>query len=139
MGPPGYVTPASMRASLKREDMTDRSIHAQTGTGVLDRGMRGELSFWEYDEAGFIIGGSPERVRQRLRDLVTELRVGQLITCMHMGNLSEEMGAKNNHLVGTEVLPYLRDIWADEPDHWTPKVSQERVAAVAPQIPLEAV
>src|SRR5439155_19832831 len=44
MAPPGYITPASMRASLKREDMTDRSVHAQTGTGILDRGMRGELS-----------------------------------------------------------------------------------------------
>ena len=62
-----------MRASLKREDMTDRSLHAQTGSGILDRGMRGELSFWEYDEAGFIIGGSPERSQTVLLDPATLL------------------------------------------------------------------
>ena len=30
------------------------------------------------------------------------------------------------------VIPYLRDLWADLPDHWTPQVSQQRVAANAP-------
>jgi hypothetical protein len=100
------------------------------------RASRGELSFWEYDELGFIVAGTPERVRQRLRELSTELRVGQLITCMHMGNLAEETAALNNHLFGTEVAPYLRDLWAEYEDHWTPAVSQHRVAANAPRIPV---
>ncbi len=26
----------------------------------------------------------------------------------------------------------LRDLWADQPDYWTPQVSQQRVAANAP-------
>jgi hypothetical protein len=64
-----------------------------------------------------------------VRELVTELRLGQLITCMHLGNLPEEVAAQNNELFGTKVIPKLRDIWADEEDRWTPKVSQERVAA----------
>jgi hypothetical protein len=63
-----------------------------------------------------------------VRDLVTDLRIGQLITCMHLGNLAEEVAAHNNDLFGNKVIPTLRDIWADEEDRWTPKVSQERVA-----------
>lgn len=97
------------------------------------RAKSGEMSFWEYDEKGYIIAGSPERVRQRVRELVTELRVGQLITAMHMGNLSEEVGAENTRLFGEEVAPYLRDIWADESDRWTPAASQQLVAANAPK------
>jgi alkanesulfonate monooxygenase SsuD/methylene tetrahydromethanopterin reductase-like flavin-dependent oxidoreductase (luciferase family) len=119
--PPGYLTQASLRGSLTRAgnlSMEERR-----------KAMRGELSFWEYDELGYIIAGSPERVEQRVRELVTELRLGQLITCMHLGNLPEEVAAQNNELVGTKVIPKLRDIWSEYEDRWTPKVSQERVAA----------
>src|SRR5271170_8446570 len=97
------------------------------------RASRGEMSFWEYDEKGYIIAGTPARVRQRLRELITDLRIGQLIATPHMGNVSEEIAAENTRLFGHEVAPYLRDLWADEPDHWTPQVSQARVAANAPK------
>ena len=92
------------------------------------------MSFWEYDEKGYIIAGTPERVRQRIRELATDLRIGQLIPTLHMGNLSEELAAKNTQLFGTEVIPYLRDLWADLPDHWTPEISQQRVNANMPQV-----
>jgi len=87
------------------------------------------MSFWEYDEKGYIIAGTPERVRQRIRALAKDLRIGQLIACAHMGDLSEEQAAENTYLFGTQVIPGLRDLWAEYPDHWTPKVSQQRVAA----------
>jgi hypothetical protein len=89
------------------------------------------MSFWEYDEKGYIIAGTPDRVAQRIRELATELRVGQLIASLHMGNLSEEAAAENTSLFGSKVIPQLRDVWADEPDYWTPQVSQARVAARA--------
>jgi hypothetical protein len=88
------------------------------------------LSFWEYDELGYIIAGTPERVAQRVRELCEELRLGQLITCMQMGDLPEEVAAHNTDLFGSEVIPRLRDIWVDYPDRWTPQVSQQRVAAL---------
>jgi alkanesulfonate monooxygenase SsuD/methylene tetrahydromethanopterin reductase-like flavin-dependent oxidoreductase (luciferase family) len=121
--PPGYLTQTSMRESLRRSKGVSMDQRRKA--------MRGELSFWEYDELGYIIAGSPERVEQRVRDLVTELRIGQLITCMHLGNLPEEVAANNTQLVGTKVIPKLRDIWSEYEDRWTPKVSQERVAARA--------
>jgi alkanesulfonate monooxygenase SsuD/methylene tetrahydromethanopterin reductase-like flavin-dependent oxidoreductase (luciferase family) len=93
------------------------------------RAVSGEMSFWEYDEKGYIVAGTPDRVAQRLRELATELRVGQLIASLHMGNLPEETAAMNTHLFGTKVIPQLRDLWADRPDHWTPEVSRARVGA----------
>jgi len=119
--PPGYNTPASIRENLNRAKVISDDERR--------RATRGELGFWEYDELGYIIAGTPERVAQRVRDLVTDLRIGQLITCMHVGNLPEEVAEENNRLFGTEIMPKLRDLWADEEDRWTPKVSQERVAA----------
>ncbi|SFK55984.1 LLM class flavin-dependent oxidoreductase [Geodermatophilus ruber] len=119
--PPGYNTPASIRSTLNRAKVMSDDERR--------RATRGELSFWEYDELGYIIAGTPDRVAQRVRELATDLRIGQLITCMHVGNLPEEVAAENNRLFGTEVMPQLRDLWADQEDRWTPKVSQERVAA----------
>jgi alkanesulfonate monooxygenase SsuD/methylene tetrahydromethanopterin reductase-like flavin-dependent oxidoreductase (luciferase family) len=120
--PPGYTSPESLKASMRRmasQSMDDRR-----------RAQKGELSFWEYDELGYIIAGTPERVAQRVRELCEELRLGQLITCMQMGDLPEEVAAHNTDLFGSEVIPCLRDIWADYPDRWTPQVSQQRVAAL---------
>jgi alkanesulfonate monooxygenase SsuD/methylene tetrahydromethanopterin reductase-like flavin-dependent oxidoreductase (luciferase family) len=122
--PPGYMTQVSMREALNRSKVMSAEERLKA--------TKGELSFWEYDQLGYIIAGSPERVEQRVRELALDLRIGQLITCMHLGNLSEETAAENNHLFGTKVIPKLRDIWAGEEDRWTPRVSQERVAARFP-------
>jgi alkanesulfonate monooxygenase SsuD/methylene tetrahydromethanopterin reductase-like flavin-dependent oxidoreductase (luciferase family) len=120
--PPGYMTQDSLRNSMNRETLTPEQREQRL------KASRGELSFWEYDELGYIIAGTPEQVESRVRKMVEALRVGQLITCMHMGNLSEEVALKNIRLFGGEVIPNLRDIWADQEDRWTPRVSQERLA-----------
>lgn len=118
--PPGYNSLPSIRANLTRARTMSNEERMKA--------QNGELSFWEYDKLGYIIAGTPERVEQRVRDLVTDLRIGQLITCMHVGNLPEEVAAMNNQLFGTQVIPKLRDIWAGLEDRWTPKVSQQRIA-----------
>jgi alkanesulfonate monooxygenase SsuD/methylene tetrahydromethanopterin reductase-like flavin-dependent oxidoreductase (luciferase family) len=123
--PPGYSSTASLRHGLGRfEQVTSADERARAG--------RGELSFWEYDDLGYIIAGTPERVEQRVRELVTELRIGQLITCMHIGNLPEEVAALNNELFGTKVAPKLRDIWSEYEDRWTPQITQRRIAEMFP-------
>jgi alkanesulfonate monooxygenase SsuD/methylene tetrahydromethanopterin reductase-like flavin-dependent oxidoreductase (luciferase family) len=117
--PPGYLTAASTREALRRSK--------NVSTDERRKASRGELDFWEYDDLGYIIAGTPQRVEQRVRELVTELRLGQLITCMHVGNLPEEVARQNNHLFGTEVIPKLRNIWSEHEDRWTPQVSQRLV------------
>lgn len=123
--PPGYRTERSLKWELERTSVPNPDRM---------RAARGEMSFQEYNEKGYIIAGSPETVRERIRELAKKLRVGQLIPTLHMGNLSEETAMMNTHLFGTQVIPYLRDVWAEYPDEWTPKVSQERVAANMPQV-----
>jgi alkanesulfonate monooxygenase SsuD/methylene tetrahydromethanopterin reductase-like flavin-dependent oxidoreductase (luciferase family) len=124
---PGYTTVRSQQAMAE---------HVKQGAGGLKpedriRAANGQMSFWEYDELGYIIAGTPERVEQRIRALAKDLRIGQLIACAHMGDLAEDVASMNTYLMGTQVIPKLRDLWADQPDHWTPKVSQERIAAAA--------
>lgn len=117
MDVPGYTTSASIEAmnTMVKRGSSKLSMDDQM------RATRGEMPFWEMDEKGFIIAGTPEKVEQRVRELATELRVGQLIACLHMGDLSEEVAAENTYLFGQKVAPKLRDLWADQPDHWTPQ------------------
>jgi alkanesulfonate monooxygenase SsuD/methylene tetrahydromethanopterin reductase-like flavin-dependent oxidoreductase (luciferase family) len=129
---PGFVAPPGYTSIKSAQAMAER-VKAAPMLKAEDRvrASRGDMSFWEYDEKGYIIAGTPERVAQRLRALATDLRIGQLIACLHMGNLPEDVAAMNTELVGTRVIPQLRDLWADQPDHWTPPISQNRIAAKA--------
>jgi alkanesulfonate monooxygenase SsuD/methylene tetrahydromethanopterin reductase-like flavin-dependent oxidoreductase (luciferase family) len=129
LNPPGYTTVRSMKSQAEQLKVGQTKLTAQDRV----RAGRGEMSFWEYDDKGYIIAGTPQRVRQRLRELIKDLRVGQLIATPHMGNLPEEVGAENTRLFGLEVAPHLRDLWADQPDRWTPEISQALVLANAPQ------
>ncbi len=128
--PAGYATPKSTKFMAELAKRTHSKLTPEDRL----RAARGEMSFWEYDEKGYIIAGTPARVRQRLRELITDLRIGQLIATPHMGNVSEDIAAENTRLFGHEVAPYLRDLWADQPDHWTPEISQRLVAANAPKM-----
>ncbi len=130
LNPPGYTTIRSMKSMSEQLKVGHSKLTPEDRV----RAARGEMSFWEYDDKGYIIAGTPKRVRQRLRELITDLRVGQLIATPHMGNLPEEVGMENTRLFGLEVAPYLRDLWADQPDHWTPEISQKLVAANAPTV-----
>ena len=127
--PPGYTTIRSMKASATQMSIGKSKLTPEDRI----RASRGEMSFWEYDDKGYIIAGPPQRVRQRLRELITDLRIGQLIATPHMGNLPEAVAAENTRMFGIQVAPYLRDLWADQPDHWTPEISQKLVAANAPR------
>ena len=128
--PAGYTT---LKSTKFMADLAKKT-HSKLTPEDRVRASRGEMSFWEYDEKGYIIAGTPARVRQRLRELITDLRIGQLIATPHMGNVAEDIAAENTRLFGHEVAPYLRDLWADQPDHWTPEISQKLVAANAPKM-----
>ncbi len=129
--PPGYRSQKSVQAILGHRKVSDSQVSAEDR----EKAASGELDFWDYDRLGYIIAGSPARVRQRIRELCTSLRIGQLIACLHMGNLPEETGAMNTTLFATEVIPHLRDLWAAHEDRWTPQglaaIAAARAAAKA--------
>src|SRR5262249_6980932 len=91
---PGYVSQRSLR--WQHEIAERRGKERQAA-------MQGEMTWDDYVNKGFIIAGSPVTVRERLREVATELRVGQLIACLHMGNLNEELAKQNTYLFAKEV------------------------------------
>lgn len=125
---PGFRTQKSVQAMARFAEETAKNLPPEEKA----RANAGEMDFWDYDKHGFIIAGSPERVRQRIEEMVKELRVGQLIACLHMGNLDEETAAMNTHLMATQVHPHLRGLWSEYEDRWTPpSVRAAHAAALA--------
>lgn len=128
--PPGYRTLKSVKTIASHV----KSVELVLTPEDRQRAASGEMDFWEYDRLGFIIAGSPSRVRERIRALAIDLRIGQFIACLHMGNLSEETGAENTHLFATEIIPHLRGLWSEHEDRWVPEAIKQRVAAQAKAI-----
>ena len=122
---PGYQSPRSM---VHAADLTRQGARVSERGNDLQLARSGQLAFKDYVDQGFVIAGSPATVREKLRELVKSLRIGQLICMLQVGNLGEEQTNKNTHLFATEVMPYLRDIWSEYEDQWTP---QGRAAALA--------
>lgn len=115
---PGFATAPGYRSRKSME--WEQGMAEKRGNERL-AAIKGEMGWKEYLDRGFVIAGSPATVRERLRELVTELRVGQLIATLHMGNLSEEQAKKNTFLFATEVVPHLKGIWSEYEDRWTPQ------------------
>jgi alkanesulfonate monooxygenase SsuD/methylene tetrahydromethanopterin reductase-like flavin-dependent oxidoreductase (luciferase family) len=89
------------------------------------RAMRDQLPDWKFKdfvENGFVIGGGPATVRDRLKEAIKDLRVGNLMLLLHIGSMPHELTLKNIDIFTREVLPHVRDIWDDEwENHWWPK------------------
>lgn len=123
--PPGYRTKKSVKAMAEHNKQSEGAMSAE----LKARANAGEMDFWDYDKYGFIIAGSPETVRDRVRALCTDLRIGQLIGCLQMGDLSEEQAAENTELFASGVIPHLRDLWSEHEDRWTPEACQRPAAS----------
>jgi hypothetical protein len=109
MGPPGYMTEASIRAG----------IVAQAGNTSLNMGMN--KTWGELVEGGYLIAGSPATVRQQVEELARSLRCGHLAPGLHMGSAPIELTNRSTYLFATEVMPHLRPIWSEWEDRWWPK------------------
>ncbi|MBO6639330.1 MAG: LLM class flavin-dependent oxidoreductase [Roseitalea sp.] len=80
------------------------------------------ISFTELVESGALICGSPATVRDRLKQTLGELRIGNLHAMLQFGSMPRELAEANIDLFATEVIPTLKTLWADEHDHhWWPQ------------------
>jgi alkanesulfonate monooxygenase SsuD/methylene tetrahydromethanopterin reductase-like flavin-dependent oxidoreductase (luciferase family) len=112
---PGYRTEATIRAGLQ----------AQVGD-VADM-FRYGLSWKEFVERGYLITGSPATVRDRLVEVVKGLRIGQLMVLQMIGSMPKELVLKNTELFAKEVMPSIKQIWANEwQDRWCPRPIENR-------------
>lgn len=93
----------------------------------------GKLKWKDFVDQGYIIAGSPQTVRERLTEVVKDIRVGHVMTLLHFGNMSREQTTKNTALYAKEVMPHMKNLWSEWEDHWSPRpLAREQRVDVAP-------
>ena len=103
---------------------SERSVRAGIGAQVVGarRQQVNEFRTWkDYVNAGNVIVGSPATVREELRHAIKELRVGNLMLLLQFGDMPRHRALKNTELFGTEVLPYIKDLWSEYETRWWPQ------------------
>jgi alkanesulfonate monooxygenase SsuD/methylene tetrahydromethanopterin reductase-like flavin-dependent oxidoreductase (luciferase family) len=106
---PGYRTVKTIKAG----------ILGQVGEQAALR--REGLKWKDFVDQGYVIAGSPKTVRERLREAMKSLNCGHLMMLMQLGSMPPELVRKSTSLFATEVMPYMRDLWSDWEDKWSPK------------------
>jgi alkanesulfonate monooxygenase SsuD/methylene tetrahydromethanopterin reductase-like flavin-dependent oxidoreductase (luciferase family) len=106
---PGYVPIPGLRQMLGGGD---------DGIG----GRLGEVTFAELAEAGCVIVGSPATVRDRLEAVCREMKVGNLLAMLQIGEMPHDLVTKSIRLFSEEVLPHLQGMWDRDgfEHHWWP-------------------
>jgi hypothetical protein len=79
------------------------------------------LKWKDFLDQGYVIAGSPKTVRERLREAMKSLNCGHLMILQQIGSMPPELVRKSTNLFATEVMPYMRDLWTDFEDRWSPK------------------
>ncbi len=116
---PGYQDHPSLVHTIK----TSKSRESRAS------GQWRDLSYSDFIDRQFVVGGSPSSVVDQLKDAVKRLNVGNLMVLLHIGSMPHELTLKNIELFGKEVLPHLRSMWEDE---WDNKWWPERIKEGAP-------
>lgn len=117
--PPGYTTEESLRARLSSQ-VTAAANKSKRFSGA---------AFADVDEAersifeqGHVIIGSADEVAEKLREVATELNVGQILMLLHFGNMGRDLTQYNTNLFARKVLPQLKDLFEDEWENkWWPR------------------
>jgi alkanesulfonate monooxygenase SsuD/methylene tetrahydromethanopterin reductase-like flavin-dependent oxidoreductase (luciferase family) len=119
---PGYRSLNSIRAAMK---------------AGLPAALKPHYKWKDLIDQGIIIAGSPKTVRERLREAMTSLNCGHLITGIHMGSMPPELVRKSVGLFASEVMPHLREMWSEWDDKWSPHPMAENARAVPAEVNLE--
>ncbi|MBV10955.1 LLM class flavin-dependent oxidoreductase [Rubinisphaera sp.] len=90
--PPGYSSPKSI---------------ARIGI-ALKQFLGNVTTREEIEEGGYAMVGSPETVREKMKDYVQDFGVGNVLGLFQIGTLPADLTKKNMTLFAEQVLPYLR-------------------------------
>lgn len=82
-----------------------------------------QATFAELIESGSVICGSPATVRDRITEFARDFRIGNLHAMLQFGSMPHELAKDNISLFAEQVMPHLKNIWADEgwQHHWWPQ------------------
>ena len=123
--PPGYTTEATQRAG----------IQSQVANAALQnrKALQVSKSAREFDailDNGYVIIGTPDQVAEKLRQVIRDLRFGQLMLLLQFGNMDKQLAKYNSRLYAEQVMPQLQDVWSEWENHWwpTPMAAADRAA-----------
>ncbi|MBX5437283.1 MAG: LLM class flavin-dependent oxidoreductase [Alicyclobacillaceae bacterium] len=117
---PGYRTPKS----LLKGGVNQFALHGQHRYS----GSAKEIRFKDLIQNGRLIAGSPATVRDMLKEVIQDLRVGNILTSFQVGSAPQHLVLKSMELFAREVMPHLKNIWDDEwPVVGWPKVAHNRL------------
>jgi len=111
---PGYRTMATLRAGFAPQ------------VGAAASALRDRLTWKDFVEHGFVVAGSAATVRDMLREILTKMRVGQMMLLCQMGNLPDALARENTQRFAQEVMPHLKGLWSEYTDRWYPKPLTQR-------------
>jgi alkanesulfonate monooxygenase SsuD/methylene tetrahydromethanopterin reductase-like flavin-dependent oxidoreductase (luciferase family) len=115
--PPGYASEATLRARVQSQ-VVQAAQRASQDRQAASAGPR----FEDIVEQGYVIIGSPDEVADQLRQVATELRVGQLMLLLQFGDMDRQLTLHNTELFAKRVMPQLRDLWDDRWENpWWPR------------------
>ena len=124
-GPPGYLSESTIRAKVQSQvsaaamRSNKNEVVSEIRTAMIKQAPK---TIEGFAEQGYIVLGSPDEVAEQLITMAKEMRVGNLMTSIHFGNMSRETTMYNTELFATKVAPQIRDLWNDEwENHWWPK------------------
>jgi alkanesulfonate monooxygenase SsuD/methylene tetrahydromethanopterin reductase-like flavin-dependent oxidoreductase (luciferase family) len=72
-----------------------------------------QLCWKDLVDGGYIIAGSPETVRQRMEDLINQLRVGNVFCLLQIGDMPKEKCMYSTRLFADKVMPKLRNLFPE--------------------------
>jgi alkanesulfonate monooxygenase SsuD/methylene tetrahydromethanopterin reductase-like flavin-dependent oxidoreductase (luciferase family) len=75
-----------------------------------------ELTWKDLVEGGYVIAGSPETVRDRMKDMIQGLHIGTVFCLMHNGNMPDWKTRHSTRLFAEKVMPQLQNMWPDWKD-----------------------
>jgi alkanesulfonate monooxygenase SsuD/methylene tetrahydromethanopterin reductase-like flavin-dependent oxidoreductase (luciferase family) len=121
-GPPGYLSERTIRHALK----SHMAEAARGRAGAAPYG--GTDTFDALVANGSILAGHPDEISAKLHESCTKFRIGNLVTNLAIGNMSEEVTKYNIRMYTQRVMPNVRPLFEDEWEHkWWPKPLEHRV------------
>jgi alkanesulfonate monooxygenase SsuD/methylene tetrahydromethanopterin reductase-like flavin-dependent oxidoreductase (luciferase family) len=124
---PGFADPAGYRtiSTIKAGMLDQLRADAQRRFAT--------LTWKDLIEGGYVIGGSPATVHDRMVDMITGLRVGHVFCLLHNGNQPDWKTRHSTKLFADKVMPRLRGLWPEYEgdDRWWVRPLPGRVRADA--------
>ena len=88
--------------------------------------------FYGESDGGYVIVGSPNDVVEQLREVATNLNVGNLMMLLQFGNMGKELAKYNTKMFAEHVKPKLAGLFSEWEHRWWPRPMDTAMRAEVP-------